>query len=235
MPQNISTEDDMYDWIKLVFPLFTVEDAARLRSQYPSLGRTNSTYPTSGISEITALDTSATASGLQQTANLIYSESTFLCPSYWLAESYTTHRDGGYKFQTSTPVALHGLDDLVLFGNRTLPNYGPDYVRAVQRIWGNFVKTGNPSGTSILDTFLGLDDWPKYSFSNPAMFNLNQTGGSLEVINKSSNVAFKDIDAMWSIGSGLKNDFRFVDGNAWEGGRGARCDFWRSIAARVPM
>jgi len=29
VPQNISTEEDLYDWIKLVFPLFTADDAAR--------------------------------------------------------------------------------------------------------------------------------------------------------------------------------------------------------------
>jgi hypothetical protein len=113
-------------------------------------------------------------------------------------------------FQTSTPIALHGLEDLAVFGNRPLPDYGPDYICAMQRIWGNYIKTGNASGTSILDTFLGLDDWPEYSFSNPAMFNVNQTGGTLELINKTLNAAFKDIDAMWSIGSGLRNDFGIV-------------------------
>lgn len=190
---------------------------------------------TLGANGPTALDTSATASGFQQTANLIYGESTFICPSYWLADAYTTYRDGGYKLQTSTPVALHGLDDLAVFGNRPLPNYGSDYIRGVQRIWGNFIKTGNPSGTSIVDTFLGLDRWPRYSFSNPEMFNLNQTGETLETVNKTLNAALQYVNATWYVGTGLRNDFTIVDANAWEGGRAARCDFWRSIAARVPM
>lgn len=235
VPQNISSEDNLHDWIKRTLPLFTAEDIVRLRYHYLSSNGTALRYATSGTAGFTALDTSATASGLQQTANLIYSESTFICPSYWLAETYTIHRDGSYEFQTSTPIALHGLDDLAVFGNKPTPNYGPDYTFAVQRIWGNFIKTGNPSGTSILDAFLGLDNWPKYSLSSPDMFNLDQTGGTPEVINKTVNTALKDIDAAWSVGPGLQNDFSVVNANAWEGGRGARCDFWRSVAARVPM
>ncbi|KAF3042763.1 hypothetical protein E8E12_010079 [Didymella heteroderae] len=137
--------------------------------------------------------------------------------------------------QTSTPVALHGLDDTAVSGNRPPPNYGLDYTRAVQRIRGNSIKMGDPSGMSILDMFPGLDDWPKYSLSNAAMLNLNQTGGTLEAINKTLNAAFKDIDATRSIGSRLRNDISVVDASPCEGGRGARCDFWRSVAARVPM
>ena len=35
-------------------------------------------------------------------------------------------------------------------------------------------------------------------------------------------------------GEGLRNAFELVDADAWEGGRGARCDFWRSIGRLVP-
>lgn len=240
VPQNISTEDGLHNWINFVFPFFADEDVARLRYQYLSSNLAIPKFATAGISGPTALDTSATASGLQQTANLIHSESTFICPSYWLAEAYTTYRDGGYKFQTSMPIALHDLDDLAVFGNKPLPNSGPDYVRAVQRIWGNFVKTGNPSTSfqdrvSIIDVFLGLEYWPKYTFSNPEMINMNQTGGTLEKVNGTLNAAFSQVDATWSTGPGLKNHFDIVDANAWEGGRGARCDFWRSVAVKVLM
>jgi carboxylesterase type B len=74
VPQNISIEDELRDWIKLIFPLFTTEDAARLRSHYPSSNCTALKYATSGVSGPTALDRSATASGFQQIANSIYSE-----------------------------------------------------------------------------------------------------------------------------------------------------------------
>ena len=35
-------------------------------------------------------------------------------------------------------------------------------------------------------------------------------------------------------GPGVVNDFRLVDAETWEGGRGARCRFWRDVAPRVP-
>ena len=34
-------------------------------------------------------------------------------------------------------------------------------------------------------------------------------------------------------GAGLRNDFKLVDAYTWEGGRGARCEFWRSMGGLV--
>jgi hypothetical protein len=33
---------------------------------------------------------------------------------------------------------------------------------------------------------------------------------------------------------GLTNNFTLVNAYTWEGGRGYRCDFWRSMAGIVP-
>lgn len=33
---------------------------------------------------------------------------------------------------------------------------------------------------------------------------------------------------------GLKNDFTLVNAYSWEGGRGSRGDFWRSIGVSMP-
>ena len=33
---------------------------------------------------------------------------------------------------------------------------------------------------------------------------------------------------------GLKNQFDVVNAYTWEGGRGIRCDFWRSVGIVVP-
>ncbi|KAJ4988308.1 carboxylesterase 2 [Stagonosporopsis vannaccii] len=234
VPQNITTAHDLRIWLSLVFPLFTPTDNAALLTHYSSSPNPLSKSPTPGISPPTALDTSATASGHQQTANLIYAESTFICPSYWLAEAYSAHRGGGYKAQTSTPVALHGIDDTAVFGNRPLPIYGRDYIRAVQRIWGAFVTTGNPNPL-IADTDAGMLTWPKYNAAIHGILNLNQTGGVLEPANRTLVPALGQVNATWAVGPGLKNDFGVVDGYEWEGGRGARCEFWRSVAKRVPM
>ena len=248
VPQSIDSEADLHSWISLVFPLFTGEDIANLLQQYPSSNLSIPKFATSGILAPTALDTSATSSGLQQTANLIYSESTFICPSYWLAEAYTYYHGGGFKFQTSTPVALHGLDDLAVFGNLPPPTYGSKYIAAVQGIWAKFIKSGNPSisaadikGGSLLDpeTSLGLNNlaiWPEYSrILGSKMVNLNQTGGVPVVGNRTLNAALAQVNATWLVEPDLKNDFSIVNGSTWEGGRGTRCDFWRSVAARVPM
>ena len=63
------------------------------------------------------------------------------------------------------------------------------------------------------------------------MLNLNQTGG-VEV--SAHVIAYPVQNATQSIGPGLVNNLRVVDAYSWEGGRGERCDFWRSISERVP-
>ncbi|KAF2624464.1 alpha/beta-hydrolase [Macroventuria anomochaeta] len=220
VPQNIRTEADLHAWIFLVFPLFASEDVAKLLYHYPSSSPIFPNLATSGTRCPTALDTSATASGLQQTANLIYSESTFICPSYWLAKAYSSYRAGGYKFQTSTPIALHGLDDLAVFGNRELLSQGRDYLHAVQRIWGNSIRTGNPSSRSAitkgesssnLKASYRLENWPVYSFPESKMMNLNHTGGLVVPVNKTLNAVPNQVNATWSVEPGLKNDFSVVD------------------------
>jgi carboxylesterase type B len=248
VPQSIDTEVDLYAWVSLVFPLFTGEDIANLLQHYPSSNLSIPRFATSGISAPTALDTSATSSGLQQIANLIYGESTFTCPSYWLAEAYTYYRAGGFKFQTSTPVALHGQDDLAVFDNRPLPTYGREYIAAVQGIWARFIKSGNPSilatnikggSSSDLETSFGLNNlaiWPEYSHMfGSKMVNLNQTGGIPVLSNKTLNAALAQVNATWLVGPDLKNDFSIVNASTWESSQETRCDFWRSVAARVPM
>lgn len=238
----MNTSHDLNSYLSLVFPLFTPADHAALLHHYPSLSL-NITLPKSpspGLSPPTALDTSATASGLQQTANLIYAESTFICPSHWLAAAYSTHPGGtGYKAQSSTPVALHGIDDTAIFGNRPLPIYSRAYIRAVQRIWGAFITTGNPSiqdpPAPDADTHPGLHDWPAYRLGDAKMVNFNQTGGVVQPVDKTINPQLAQVDAVWAVEPGLQNDFRVVDGWEWEAGRGARCEFWRGVAGRVPM
>jgi hypothetical protein len=60
------------------------------------------------------------------------------------------------------------------------------------------------------------------------MLNLNETGG----------VAFTTAIAGANFtehqGPGLKNDTTLVDAYDFYNGRGARCEFWRGISAKVP-
>jgi hypothetical protein len=130
VPQDIKTKGSLTAWIRLVFPLLNDDEIANLHNQYAT--RENGTqsigsisqFASSGSSGLTALDTSATATGYQQVANLIYAETTFICPRYWLADAYNNRKDGGkwYKMQYSAPIAIHGYDNMALLGNTPLPS-----------------------------------------------------------------------------------------------------------------
>ena len=247
--QNITTDNDLLAWIHLVFPLFTDTDVARLLSYYhpttnnPSLPK----FATAGDSGLTALDVSQAATGPQQLADTIYAETTFICPSYWLAEAYnnassTNGTRKGYKYQYSVVNAAHGSDMTAYFGPAA-PNQGPDLVKAFQKIWGNFIRTGNPSISSAIATgsasnatseSSGLEDWPIFLSENGGyrMVNLNQTGGTLETT--VAGLSGYQFNVSIYTDPGLSNDFSVVDAYTWEGGRGERCEFWKDVAGRVP-
>ncbi|USP82825.1 carboxylesterase type B [Curvularia clavata] len=249
VPHNITTENDLVDWIRLVFPLFTQDDIAKLLYYYPSSNVSDSsdgltTFATDGRNEPTIVNVSQTATGQQQRVQAIYGESTFVCPSYWLAEAYNARGRTGYKYQYSVPLASHGADVAAYFGPPG-PNLGPDFVLAFQRILGNFVATGNPSisasiasGSSSNATISdsGLDNWPVFALWNPLMVNLNQTGGTplVQDLSKSQYPTGINRNVTVFIGPGLMNDISLVDGYSWEGGRGKRCDFWLSVADITP-
>ena len=40
----------------------------------------------------------------------IYAETTFVCPSYWMAMAYNDYGRSSYKYQFSVEPALHGAD-----------------------------------------------------------------------------------------------------------------------------
>ena len=62
------------------------------------------------------------------------------------------------------------------------------------------------------------------------MMNLNTTGGNLTQVVVTPELIYYE-----RVGAGIINNFRLVDALSWEGGRGARCDFWRDVSARVPQ
>lgn len=242
-------------WIQHTFPLLTLEDVYKILHYYPfSPPADNETlpeYPTAGDSGVTSVTTSQIASGHQQRANAILGETTFMCPSYWLATAFSSPKTGhhSYKYQYSIPTAFHGYDIEAYFGPAR-QNQGPDFVRALQTSWGNFVRFGNPSISSDIANGANsnsseihpLEDWPEFSLVKPQMVNFNQTGGTpyeftaVHAQNQGPLTVIADKDKNVTLHSdpGLRNNFRIVDAYAWEGGRGARCDFWRSIAGIVP-
>lgn len=209
-------------------------------------------FDTLGDRGPTALNQSEFATGLQQKVFNIYSETTFTCPSYWLAEAFSSPPSGrdssspntriqkqSWKYQYSVTPAFHGADLTAYFSlDATTPTKG--FIHAFSKILGNFIINNTPV-ISISDAKAnarnatvplgrgGKIDWPVYSARAPIQMNLNTTGGSITQVNVTEDLQF-----FVRSDPGVTNEFRLVNANTWEGGRGARCEFWRDVGARVP-
>ena len=62
------------------------------------------------------------------------------------------------------------------------------------------------------------------------MMSLNETGGTLREVNVTANLRYNVI-----LEPGITNVFKLADAYNWEGGRGERCQWWRSVAAKIPV
>ena len=71
--------------------------------------------------------------------------------------------------------------------------------------------------------------FPQFEIADPVQVNLNTTGG---MPYESVNGNLPNVTAFE--GEGVRNAFGVVDAYEWEGGRGTRCDFWRSVATLIP-
>lgn len=175
------------------------------------------------------------ASGPQQIAQNLYAESTFVCPSYWLASAFSSPPRRSYKYQYSVIPAEHA-GDLPAFFGPPAPNQEGEFSRATMMIWGNFVtKGGDPSIPAEVaggERGVGEGGWngtfPRWEESRPQMVDLNTTGGEPYV---SSGYVVPNTTAYG--GPGVRNDFRVVDADAWEGGRGERCEVWRRLGPGI--
>lgn len=226
------------------FPLFSPADIARLNSVYQinksSVWDNGTRFDTLGDSGPTALTVSEMATGIQQSVFNMQAETTFDCPAQWLAEAFS--RDGGqaWKYQYSVTPAYHGADLSAYFSaNATVPN--ADFRHAFQKIWGNFIAHDTPvisladatSGYANATVPIGKEGnvrWPEYSTQERWQMDLNTTGGIL-----TKTVVTSDLSYYERTGEGIVNTFRLTNASSWEGGRGSRCDFWRSVSARVPQ
>jgi hypothetical protein len=103
-------------------------------------------------------------------------------------------------------------------------------------IWGNFIKLNNPSisnaianGASSNNTSSNpASSWPPFTIYAPYQINLNETGGMpFSTPSIGGNVTEYEEP-------GMTNEITLVNAYTWEGGRGYRCDFWRSMGIIVP-
>ncbi|KAK5314231.1 hypothetical protein LTR93_010510 [Exophiala xenobiotica] len=238
VPQNITSEDNLVAWLQLTFPLFTNDDIAKVLLYYPSSNASTNPnaplYATSGDSGPSALNQSSVGTGQQERADNIYAETTFVCPSYWMAEAYSDRGRTSFKYQFSVPPALHGSDV-----SGSAPNIGPDLALAFRQIWGNFITANNPSISSSVANGASsgnagssndASNWPPFTIYAPYQINLNETGGTPF----STNITQIGHNITEFGQPGLQNDITLVNAWTWEAGRGYRCDFWRSMGAIVP-
>lgn len=176
VPQNLTSETDLTDWIQTTFPTLTPDTRAKLHAYYPSTTpSSNSSSPeqqqqqkkfaTNGLAPPTALTQSSLSVGNQQRANNIYAESTFVCPSYWLAEAFTGYDKEAWKYQVSALPALHGLDQYAYFNEPRDVSQGEGFSEELSKIWGSFVIGGRPETDAL------QGGWPVWDSGNSSMAN----------------------------------------------------------------
>ncbi|KAI2732771.1 hypothetical protein CBS147332_1910 [Penicillium roqueforti] len=243
-PPFVNTTASFLSYVKSTFPLFSRSDYSRLLDIYgfrnSSPQDTAPRYDTLGDHGQNALNQSEMATGLQQTVFDIYAESAFDCPSYWLADAFAgNNTTESWKYQYSVTPGYHGADLSAYFSvGATTPT--PGLIHAFQKIWGNFIINDTPI-ISIIDAKGGADNstvpegangdisWPRWNSNSPVLMNLNTTGGTTVYEKVTDNLSY------WiREGPGVTNEFSLADASKWEGGRGKRCEFWRSVGPRVP-
>ena len=236
VPRDIDTEEKLKTWLMTWLPLMTDQDITKLLLHYPVDTNVTADYATNGVELPDADSVSPVARDQQARADNIYGELTFVCPSYWLSEAYAGSGRTSYRYQYSIIPALHGNDVVGYFGPPS-DVQSPAFVKAFMNIYGNFVTKDNPSISAALvyggDTNdhakpNAAENWPEYSASTPYQINLNQTGGT------PSMMEYLGANVTVLTGPTLKNDFSKVNAYTWEGGRGRRCDYWRSISNLLP-
>ncbi|KAJ4289646.1 hypothetical protein N0V90_010975 [Kalmusia sp. IMI 367209] len=239
-PPNTTTLEDFRAYVSSAFPNFSATDKAALEALYSYEGDDQDTdpsapvYDTDGTSSITAVNQSAFGTGQQQRLFNVFAESTFDCPSYWLASAFTQ----AWKYQFSAPPSYHGFDLQALWSGTKVP--GKSFKHAFRKIWGSFIINDDPT-ISVADAGAGdanatvpagtngAMDWPAWSDEAPVLLNLNTTGG---------NATFRKVTEYLKYYTyadpGVVNKFEVADAEAWEGGRGKRCKWWLENAEKVP-
>jgi carboxylesterase type B len=223
---TINTTTDLETWLQSAYPTFTSSDIAAVLAAYPSsadsMDASTPKFVTPGTgSSATAVNVSSVATGQQQRANNIYAEATFVCPSYWLNDAFTTHDRTSYHYQYSVPVATHGSDLTAYFGPATL-NQPPAFTSVFRHVWGNMTVAADP------EKAVGF--WPAWIEGETSqLLNLNTTGG---VLYTTTTLAGAKVTQYRE--PGVRNDIKVENAWTWESGRGERCEFWRGIAGRVP-
>lgn len=205
-------------------------------------GNNGTRFDTLGNSGPTALNQSGMATGIQQAVFNMAAESTYCCPAQWLSEAYSSTFRKAWRYQYSLTPSYHGADLSAYFSvGATVPD--ADFRYAFQKMWGSFIIHNSPV-ISVKDATAGKANavvpmrggvngaisWPEDSMTRPSLLNLNTTGGDVSLVTVTDDLSY-----YVRSGDGIVNHLRLVNPWSWEGGRGARCEFWRSIGQWVPQ
>lgn len=240
----MSTREAYDAFIAATFPRLTPADVRVLNRAYKidkaKPGNMDVRFDTLGDRGPTALTVSEMATGIQQTVFNIAAEYLYDCPAQWLADAFSQRSRAAWKYQYSVTPAYHGADLPAYFavGAKT-PN--EDFRSTFQKIWGNFIMHDTPlimvqdatagkSNATVPVGRRGRLHWPAYNPLWPYQMDLNTTGGEVTNITVTPDLSYYE-----RTGTGIVNNFRLVDARKWEGGRGVRCDFWRSVAPKIPQ
>ncbi|EEA26279.1 hypothetical protein EYB25_003522 [Talaromyces marneffei] len=238
-PQNVTTEEEFVEFVQYLMPGLNDHQIQQVLAEYalpaslPTVG-----FATDGLNaNATAVFVSPFAVGQQQRANNLYSELTFVCSAYWIADAYGLKSRKSYKYEFSLINSCHGEDMPGYFGNA--PNtMSQPFQHSFLSFFDSFITHGTPSNTTSYtidvpaDIAQVLAYWPSWTPNNRVQANLNQTGGT-HTTGTDSYDPYKYVINTY-VDPGLVPEFSMVDGYSWEGGRGRRCDFWKSIGAAVP-
>lgn len=242
-PPTTKTLQDFRNYLDITFPLFGKSEKDAIEKQYSFPGDNQNVnpnaplYATNGVSGPNANYQSTFGTGQQQRVFNVFGEYAFDCPSYWAAGAFSQ----GWKYQFSAPPSYHGYDLQALWSGT--PSPGASFKRAFRKVWGNFIINNNPV-ISVEDAKGGVANstvpvsegyatnsinWPQWDEKKPSLLNLNATGGQATFVKATDNLFYN-----LYLDPGVSNVITVADADKWEGGRGKRCDFWESVAAKVP-
>ncbi|KAK6853932.1 carboxylesterase [Apiospora arundinis] len=246
-PQNVKNEHAFRGFLRSNYPLLSPENVSSILDLYGLPEDAKDIFVDSnGRTPPFSTTNSEFGFGWQQVANNFYAEATFVCPSYWLADAYTkkriTKEAKAWRYQYSASPASHGNDVQPVFNlaSPAVANMPREFLDGLQRAWGNFVVHGVPSLAPVsLESEVAAANipphhgshatWPQWAGKEGQdhMLNFNVTGGvPVPTYNQLDGVnitTYAYANGKNGTGSPLEAVFEVVDGAAWEGGRGRRC------------
>ncbi|KAJ2980934.1 hypothetical protein NUW58_g6814 [Xylaria curta] len=236
-PQNITDEEGFINFVLTNYPRLSEQNLTSILELYTVPENASEVYADSnGLTPPFSTTNSNCAVGWQQAANNLYAETTFACPSYWMADAFANAKGkSSWKYQFSVPTSIHGSDGDPLSKDPKVQGTGMDEVfrTAFQKIWGNFIITGDPTLSPTQThsvsrgniTAASTGNWPQWDGrpKDNIMLNLNMTGG-MPVITPTQlgGKTFNLTSYVPSTGGSypeLEAEFELVPAWSWEGGR----------------